>query len=46
MDKFLQDIVDCFNTMAPTHADTPEEVLEKLDTAFKSGNVDQPLKFK
>lgn len=47
MDDFLQDIVDCFNMHTPKHikADTAEEVLEKLDKAFKAGNVDQPLKF-
>lgn len=47
MDDFLQDIVDCFNMNTPKHikADTAEEVLEKLDKAFKAGNVDQPLKF-
>ena len=47
MDDFLQDIVNCFNMNTPKHikADTAEEVLEKLDKAFKAGNVDQPLKF-
>lgn len=45
MDEFLKDIVDCFNSKAPVHADTAEEVLEKLDKAFKAGNADQPLKF-
>ena len=46
-DDFLKDIVNSFNMNTPKHvkADTAEEVLDKLDKAFKKGNVDRPLNF-
>ena len=45
MDEFLQDIVECFNTHAPVHADTAEEVVDLLTKTFEAGDVNHPLKF-
>lgn len=46
-DEFLDSILDCFNSMTPAHvhADTVEEAMDKLDKAFKAGDVHKPLKF-
>ena len=34
-DEFLKDIVDCFNSSTPRHADTVDDVLNELEKALE-----------
>ena len=31
MDEFMKDIIDCFNSNTPRHADTIDDVLNELE---------------
>lgn len=35
MDEFIKDIIDCFNSSTPRHADTIDDVLNELEKAVE-----------